>query len=74
MKRDRKSDTKSGNREPEQNYCLGTVSNEPPGGGGGAFFPRKYWNAFPINIPELETRLQDVKASLSPPNNWINSY
>ena len=28
VKRYRKSDTKTGNREPQQNYRLGTVSNE----------------------------------------------
>ena len=32
VKRDRNSDTKTGNREPEQNYRLGTVSNELLGG------------------------------------------
>ena len=30
----RNSDTKTGNREPQQNYRLGTVSNELPGVGG----------------------------------------
>ena len=30
----RNSDTKTGNREPHQNYRLGTVSNELLGGGG----------------------------------------
>ena len=28
VKRQRNSDTKTGNREPQQNYCLGRVSNE----------------------------------------------
>ena len=34
MKRHRNSDTKTGNREPQQNYRLGTISNELRGGGG----------------------------------------
>ena len=33
VKRHRNSDTKTGNREPHQNYRLGTVSNELLGGG-----------------------------------------
>ena len=32
VKRHRNSDTKTGNREPKQNYRLGTVSNELLGG------------------------------------------
>ena len=28
VKRHRNSDTKAGNREPQHNYCIGTVSNE----------------------------------------------
>ena len=35
VKRHRNSDSKTGNREPHQNYRLGTVSNELLGGGGG---------------------------------------
>ena len=35
VKRHRNSDTKTGNREPQHNYRLGTVSNELLGGGGG---------------------------------------
>ena len=35
VKRHRNSDTKTGNREPQQNYRFGTVSNELLGGGGG---------------------------------------
>ena len=31
-KRHRNSDTTTGNREPQQNYCLNTVSNELLGG------------------------------------------
>ena len=33
VKRHRNSDTKTGNREPQQNYRLGTVSDELLGGG-----------------------------------------
>ena len=33
LKRCRNSDTKTGNREPQQNYHLGTVSNDILGGG-----------------------------------------
>ena len=33
VKRHRSSDTKKGNREPQQNYRIGTVSNELLGGG-----------------------------------------
>ena len=34
VKRHQNSDTKTGNREPQQNYRLETVSNESLGGGG----------------------------------------
>ena len=34
MKRQRNFDTKTGNREPQQKFRLGTVSNELMGGGG----------------------------------------
>ena len=34
MKRQRNTDTKTGNRESQQNYRLGMVSNKLPGGGG----------------------------------------
>ena len=35
VKRHQNSDTKTGKREPQQNYRLETVSNELLGGGGG---------------------------------------
>ena len=35
VNRCRNSDTKTGNRDSQQNYCLGTVSNESLVGGGG---------------------------------------
>ena len=35
VKQHQNSDTKAGNRETQQNYPLGTASNELLGGGGG---------------------------------------